>query len=313
MRGGEECVVRRRLAVQHALGARHAPRLVGDAAERDARLGDAAVLDPQRRRDRDQREGVGQPVAQLEIGVVLGEVLGRQVDGRDQFAAAAGCCRATARRRAGGDSRRRGSCGRRPAPSPAPPHSSAASATHMSDGWVAMQAVARAEDRVDAVDAADRAAARSRLALVAGCRGVVEIIAARALVEVAAVGRRVAQLRAGAGEDRRGRAADSAARRADPRRCRRWWPARRGAGRRLRSSSISCSGSRLMSTTAPAARHSPSSDRRGWCRRRGSARAPRRRRRTASATSLRRGYKSKRFISPLPAPSTSITASAMLV
>ena len=80
--------------------------------------------------------------------------------------------------------------------------SSTASATHMSDGCTAMQALARAEDRVHAVEAADRRAARARLAFVAGRRDVVEVGAARALQEVAADRRHVAQLLRGAGQQR---------------------------------------------------------------------------------------------------------------
>ncbi len=63
-----------------------APGLVGDAAERDARLRDRFAVDAQRDGDRDQREGVGQSVAQLEIGVVRVEGLCGQVDGSDQLA-----------------------------------------------------------------------------------------------------------------------------------------------------------------------------------------------------------------------------------
>jgi hypothetical protein len=64
--------------------------------------------------------------------------------------------------------------------------------------------LAGAEDGVDSRHAADGAAARARLALVARGGGVVEVVAAGPLVEVAAVGGGIAQLRAGAGEDRRG-------------------------------------------------------------------------------------------------------------
>ena len=70
--------------------------------------------------------------------------------------------------------------------------------------WMRRDAlVTCAEDRVDAVDAADRAAALAGHAFVARGVGVVEIIAARTLVEVAAVGGGVAQLCGRAGQDRR--------------------------------------------------------------------------------------------------------------
>ena len=62
--------------------------------------------------------------------------------------------------------------------------------------------LARAEDRVHAVEAVDRRAAAARLAFVAGRRGVVEVIAARPLQEVAAGRRHVAQLLRSAREDR---------------------------------------------------------------------------------------------------------------
>ena len=63
---------------------------------------------------------------------------------------------------------------------------------------------ARAEDGVHAVEPGDRGAAAAGLALVAGRRGVVEVIAAGALQQVAAGRGHVAQLRRGAGEDRAG-------------------------------------------------------------------------------------------------------------
>ena len=47
-----------------------APRLVRDAAERQPRLLDRAAVELQRGRDRDQRERIGQAVADLQIGVV---------------------------------------------------------------------------------------------------------------------------------------------------------------------------------------------------------------------------------------------------
>ena len=70
----------------------------------------------------------------------------------------------------------------------------------MSDGWVAMQCVGGAEDRVVAVEA--RRARRSRCrarACCSGAVGVAEVGAARALQQVAADGGHVAQLRRGAG------------------------------------------------------------------------------------------------------------------
>ena len=67
-------------------------------------------------------------------------------------------------------------------------------------------AFARAENGVDAVLAFERGAARAGLALVAGGeRGVVKVMAARSLQEVAAHRGHVAQLRRGAGEERLGK------------------------------------------------------------------------------------------------------------
>ena len=65
-------------------------------------------------------------------------------------------------------------------------------------------ALAPADDRVQAVLAVERVAARARLTPVAGARHVIEIAAARPLHQVAADGRGVAELRRGAGEQRFG-------------------------------------------------------------------------------------------------------------
>ena len=74
-----------RFAHQQLLGLSIAPRLVGDAAERDPRLGDAAVGDAKRGRDRDQRKRIGEAVAQLQIGAVPREVLRRELDRGDEL------------------------------------------------------------------------------------------------------------------------------------------------------------------------------------------------------------------------------------
>src|SRR5438105_10841926 len=68
-------------------------------------------------------------------------------------------------------------------------------------GWMhGDAALARAEDRVHAVVAFERRAARAGGALVAGGeRRVIEVATARALKEVATDARHVAQLRRGAG------------------------------------------------------------------------------------------------------------------
>ena len=72
----------------------------------------------------------------------------------------------------------------------------------MSEGCVAMQASLVPRIALHAVEAVDGRAAAAGLALVAGRRDVVEIEAARALQEVAAGRRHVAQLLRRAGQDR---------------------------------------------------------------------------------------------------------------
>ena len=94
--------------------------------------------------------------------------------------------------------------------------------------------LAPAEHRVQAVLAAARVAAGAGLALVAGAGGVVEIGAARALQQVAADGRGIAQLRRGAGQQRFGDRRDSVWRSRRRGRGRRCAPARR-SGRRRRA------------------------------------------------------------------------------
>ena len=149
--------------------------------------------------------------------------------------------------------------------------------------------VARAEDRRAARLAALRVAAGAGIALVAGAGGVEEIGAARALHQVAAERRGVAQLRRGAGERRLGdqrialatasREIGVARQRADAaaavRPASRWRRAPRG-GRYGRA--------------APGARRRPSSDRRDWCRR-PDTRAPG----AAPAARPRRGARRRRI------------------
>src|SRR5207247_8566171 len=62
--------------------------------------------------------------------------------------------------------------------------------------------VARPQDCVPSVDAADRRAARSRITLVAACGQVVEVSATGTLQELATDGSSVAKLAGGAGEQR---------------------------------------------------------------------------------------------------------------
>ena len=67
-----------------------------------------------------------------------------------------------------------------------------------------MQRIAGAEDGVTPIEALDGGATAARLALIAGRRRVVEVRASRALHEVAAGRRHIAELLGGAGHDRAG-------------------------------------------------------------------------------------------------------------
>src|SRR5215204_915915 len=69
----------RRLPAQARLSLRIAPRLVGNPAQRETPLPDRAAIEDEPDRDRYQREGVGQTVADLDVRVVRGEALGRQI------------------------------------------------------------------------------------------------------------------------------------------------------------------------------------------------------------------------------------------
>ena len=180
------------------LGRLDAPRLVRDAAERDA-AGAVALHDGG---DRDQREGIGGAVAHLAVDVRAADGL-RQRHRGDQLARLAAPSRRAACRRAGGGSRRSGCV--RVAPSGrtvSTVASSARIATAMSLGCVAMQASLAPITAMLPAEAADRRAAAAGLAFVAGLVGVVEIGAARALQQVAGGRRLVAQLAGGAGQQR---------------------------------------------------------------------------------------------------------------
>src|SRR5882757_2911398 len=63
------------LSAQRCFGQHVTPWLVRDTAERKTRLLDGIVLEFQCSRDRDQRECVGEPIADLQIGIVCGEPL----------------------------------------------------------------------------------------------------------------------------------------------------------------------------------------------------------------------------------------------
>jgi hypothetical protein len=189
-----------RLAGEFGFRQAVAPRLVGDAAERHAHVDDHAVLNVQCCSDRDEREGIGEPVAQLQVAVMGCEVIALQPDGNDDLAVAHGV---VALGVVAGQTVEIGEGNVAPAFRALDfDHGCEGGERHAHVRRVGGDAVfAGAEDGVDAVDAADRAAAGAGVALVAGRRGVVEIVAAGPLQEVSAGRGGVPELRRGAGED----------------------------------------------------------------------------------------------------------------
>ena len=170
-----------------------------DAAERETRLLDGVAVELEADRDGHQRERIGEPVADLEIGVVCRKSPRRQLDrGYELIRIEIG----VALRRVAGE----------PVKVRERDDALAARTRHMDLRLQHGQrhahvrrmhrdaGVARAEDRVHAVEAVDGRAAAARLAFVAGRRGVVEVGTARALQEIAADRRHVAQLLRGAGQ-----------------------------------------------------------------------------------------------------------------
>ena len=190
---------------EQRLGVAVAPRLVRHAAQRDARLGDRAAVHlaarprprPARRRRTRGRASSGRCSA-------------RRSPRRGSSTAVMSSSGSRLVSRCGVSPGRRWNSANGIARSPPGPvdldDGLERRQRHAHVGRVGGDAVlAGAEDRVDAVDAADAPGSRvPGLALVAGRGGVVEVVAARALQQVAAVGRHVAQLRRGAGQDRPG-------------------------------------------------------------------------------------------------------------
>src|SRR5262245_8689940 len=74
-----------RLPAQRRLGRRIAPGLVGDAAERQTGLLDGVAIELERSRNRDQRERIGQAIADLQVAVVAREALGWNLDRDDDL------------------------------------------------------------------------------------------------------------------------------------------------------------------------------------------------------------------------------------
>src|SRR6516165_1649202 len=81
----QEIFARGRRSVELRYGLTVAQRLVRDAAERQARLLDRVALDLEADRDGYQGERIRQAIADLQIGIVVGEAFGRQFDRRDDL------------------------------------------------------------------------------------------------------------------------------------------------------------------------------------------------------------------------------------
>jgi len=84
-RNSFEVILRRLDAVQHRFGIRIAPWLVGDAAERETCFPDRVAIHFKRRGHRHQRERIRRSVADLQIRVVVGKPLCRQINRRDDL------------------------------------------------------------------------------------------------------------------------------------------------------------------------------------------------------------------------------------
>ena len=181
------------------------PRFGGNAAEREPRLPDRAVLDPQRRGGRHDGEGVGGAFADLQIACMRREParLARQPQRDDQIA---GLEHAFPLGRVAGQAVKRLDRDLAPAGSALDLHDRVErDQRHAEIRRMGGDAgLAPAEHGVQSVLAVAGIATRARLAFVAGAGGVVEIAASRPLQQIAADGRGIAQLRRGAGQQRLG-------------------------------------------------------------------------------------------------------------
>lgn len=174
-----------------------------DAPKRETAVLNNVAIELELDRDGNQGECIGEPVANLQVRIVRGEAFLRQFDCGDDLASVE--VGVTLRRIAG-----------QPVELRERDHAVAKRATDMNlrvqqrqrhayVGRVRRDAgVAGAEDGVHAILAVDGGAAAARLALIAGRRCIVEVAAARALQEVAARRRHIAQLLRSAGHDRAG-------------------------------------------------------------------------------------------------------------
>src|SRR5262249_16887705 len=71
-----------------SFGCRVSPWLVCNSSQRETCLLDRAAVELEAGRNRDERERIGQSIAQLQIRIVFGKAFGRQLDGGDDLVAA---------------------------------------------------------------------------------------------------------------------------------------------------------------------------------------------------------------------------------
>ena len=201
VRGAPECCLVRSRPREYLLGFERPPWFGGDSTERETGTSNGRSLQLQRRRGRGERELVRGAIAQFHVCRACSKRPARQGDVGDQLARtnhrlpvrcitreqmkfsdrnhALAVRSPDVNARVEGDERDR----------------------HVR--WMRRDAaVAHTEDGVDAVVAVHRRAAGARSALVARVHRVAEVVAARALQQVATRGRHVSQLRRSACEDR---------------------------------------------------------------------------------------------------------------
>ena len=195
LRSATEALRIRAGAGQPRLRGSGTPRLGCHAAQRESRLGNDPVLDAQAGRRRNHGKGVGGALAELEVTGMRREPRGstRQANGHDQFA---GHQHALALRSGAGQQVEFFEPHLAPARLPLDfDHGVERGERHAEIGRMRGDAgLAPTQDSVQAVLAAARVAARTRLPLVAAARRVIEIGASRALQQVPADRRGVAQL-----------------------------------------------------------------------------------------------------------------------
>ena len=174
---------------------------MGYPAERETRLLDRAALDVEADRDRHEGERIRQAITDLQIGVVLGKAFGRQFDRRDDLVRPQIAVELRRIARQAMELGKRNAALAAPAGRQHTRLEGGERDAHVR-GMRGDAMLARSQDRVHAVDPADRRTAAARLALIAGRGRIVEIQAARSLQEIAPGRGHVAQLRRGPGEDR---------------------------------------------------------------------------------------------------------------